>query len=83
MILYELQGFRYTRRGRRRKKPDFTMLFSDHHSAAIALWKAQSATSEYLIQMLDRAAGQGGLAPVVTYDDLVRRYHREKDVSRG
>lgn len=74
--LYELQVFAPPARPRAKKwvrVRSMTLLSQDAHEVATRVWQYTHCPSPYHCVVLDRGAGKGGLYPVVSYDELVRR----------
>jgi hypothetical protein len=74
MSRYELQAFEKGKRGKLHRIKTLTIPSSDAHTMAIEYWRLTHLPhAKYIIRVLDFAAGKGGLAPVVSYEELVRR----------
>jgi hypothetical protein len=75
MHRYELQAHNLTRQGKRYKnrKPAFTIASSDPHEIATHMWRIRKESPFYDLQVLDREVGRAHLAPVVSYEELLRR----------
>jgi hypothetical protein len=76
MGLYELQVFAppATRRGKKWVRvKSMTLLSQEPHEVATRVWQYTHCTPPYRCVVLDRGAGKGGLCPVVSYEELVRR----------
>lgn len=74
--LYELQVFAPGSRPRRQpwvRVKSMTLLHDDPHEIAVTVWRYTHCTPAYRCIVLDRGAGKGGLCPVVSYEELVRR----------
>jgi hypothetical protein len=71
---YELQAFEKGKRGKLHRIKALTIPSDDPHTMAVEYWRLTHLShTKYIIRVLDVSAGRGGLAPVVSYEELVRR----------
>ncbi len=70
---YELKVFAPGARGRYVQVKSMHAYMDDPHEVAVTVWRYGHCTTPYRCVVLDKAAGKGPLAPVITYEDLVRR----------
>jgi hypothetical protein len=72
---YELRGFVRNSRGRYVRVRSLTIEEDDPHYMALHLWRLSRAqdADNWRYEVRDNGAGRGKLAPLVTYEELLRR----------
>jgi hypothetical protein len=79
-VRYELRAFTERSKGRWAQVKSLTMLEGNPHDVAIQVWKLTHVPHPYRVVVVDLAAGRGHLAPVVTYEELVRRSQERRAI---
>lgn len=75
MAHYQLQAFSKGKRGAVHRVKTLTIDETDPHAMAVQYWRLlrSPGCKDLTLRVLDLSAGRGGLAPVVSYEELVRR----------